>query len=1042
MSKRYARLRLWHCRGWLCGLLPLLCCQLLLAQQKQITGIVSDSASGTLTGVTVQVVGKSIGTQTDAKGSFHIAASPGETLAFRFIGYEEKRVVVGTQAVINVLLTSNTAGLSEVVVIGYGARQKKDLTGAVATLSSKQMQDLPVAGVDQKLTGQIPGVQVSTVSGTPGGGAAIKIRGSGSFGASSDPLFVIDGFPIAASFGQQASPLGFINPDDIDNITVLKDASSTAIYGSRGSNGVAIVTTKRGQKGKPLVQVNSYYGIQEVPQKGRPQMLNAREFAQFRKDIIVDDFASRGQTATDADIPEEYRNPEQYGEGTSWYNTVLRQAPQHNTTVSVSGGSENTRYYFSFGYFKQDGVLRYTGYDRYTVRANIESNIGRKVKIGLNLAPTYHTQAVNDFENGFTDVLTRSLWLSPLIPVTDKNGARTPYISSPGMFSAANPLNSLEYGATKIKSLTGLATAYAEYEIIPGLKAKGSFNVSYGNGSTFVFNPSFLGGVNNPPPSIPNSSQSKANGLNWLGEMLLTYDHTFHKDHSLNVVLGYTAQKSREDVLVINASNYPDDLIKPIGAAATIPSYSQDVQEWAILSYLGRVNYAYKDKYLFTATVRSDGSSRFGYNTRYGTFPSAAIAWRASEEPFLRQVSWLSDLKARLSYGLSGNYNIGNYTYMSNVVTNNYVLGNQIASGRATSSLSNPDLTWEESFQLDAGVDIGLFRNRISVTVDYYKRLTKGMLYNSEIPLSSGYTNVIINAGKVENHGLEVGVSSENMSGAFTWTTNANIAFNRNKVLALNDRNDPIYSGRSGEGSFTHITEVGKPVGLFYGYVVEGIYKDQDDLNKSPKHVTSVVGSIKYKDVDGNGVIEPVNDFAIIGDPNPKFVWGLTNNFSFKGIDLGIVLTGAQGGQVLKTANQYLQNIDGIFNTDRSVLNRWRSPQNPGDGKTPTTNGARVIYRDVNSSWVEDGSFMRIQNITLGYNLNKAWLQRTRFISRARIYASVQNLHTFTRYSGANPEVSRKTVSGNATSTALTPGEDFTNYPLARTYTLGINLSF
>lgn len=1014
-----------------------------IAQQKiTITGQVSDSASGPLVGVVVQIAGKATGTQTNATGQYTLQASPGDMLSFRFLGYDEKRIAVGSSTTINVQLQSTSSGLSEVVVIGYGTQQKKDMTGAIASINAKQLQDLPTAGLDQKLAGQVPGVQVSAVTGTPGGGAAIRIRGSGSIGAGSDPLYVVDGFPLSGSFDQQASPLNIINPDDIETMTVLKDASSTAIYGSRGANGVVVITTKHGQRGTPKVNLSMYTGFQQVPDKGKPKMLNAREFAQFRKDIITDDFASRGLTPTDADIPEPYRNPEQYGEGTNWYNTVLRTAPQQNLSLGVSGGSENTKYNFSFGYFNQDGVLRYTDYKRYTVRANIESKIGKKIKIGVDIAPTYSIQHVNNFENDFTDVLTQSLWLSPLIPVTDNTGKRTPYITSPGMFSAANPLNTLEFGDTKKTSFSGIGGVYGEYEIVNGLKARASFNVNYGNGTSFVFNPSILGGVNNPPPSIPNSSQQQANGLNWLSEMLLTYDKRFGKDHALNVVLGYTAQKERTQLLQIEASNYPDDLIQLIGAAATIPTYRQDVQEWAILSYLGRINYSYKDRYLFTGTVRSDGSSRFGTNNRYGTFPSGAFAWRASEEEFLKDVRWMSDLKLRVSYGLSGNYNIGNYTYMSNVNSTNYVFGGGVASGRSSTSLRNPNLTWEESSQLDAGVDLGLFKNRLSITADYYRRITKGMLYNSEIPLSSGYTNVIINSGKIENHGFEFGISSDNLSGALKWTTTANIAFNRNKVLALNEKNDPVYSGRSGEGSYTHITEVGKPIGLFYGYVVEGVYKDQNDLDKYPKNVTSVVGSIKYKDVDGNGVIEPVNDFDIIGDPNPKFIWGLTNRFEYKNLDLGIVLVGSQGGQIMKTSKQYLQNIDGIFNVDRSVLNRWRSPENPGDGVTPTTNGARVIYRDVNSTWIESGSFMRIQNISLGYNFSRKLLGSTKFISSARLYASVQNLATFTKYSGANPEVSRKTVSGNATTTALTPGEDFTNYPLARTYTLGINLSF
>jgi TonB-linked SusC/RagA family outer membrane protein len=1027
-----------------CLLLLNLCnSTLVLSQEINVTGKVTDKNDGSpIPGVTIKVKGTAGGTTTNSNGVYVLKTVGTAILTFSYIGYDALELPLAGKTTLDAQLIANNQRLDEVVVIGYGTTTKKDATGSVSTLSAVQMRDLPVSSVDQKLKGQIPGVQISTTTGTPGGGTSIKIRGSGSIGAGDNPLFVVDGYPISNTSGQVSNPLNVINPNDIESVTVLKDASSTAIYGSRGSNGVIVITTKQGARGEPVVNVSAYTGIQQVPQKGRPQMLNGTEFAQFRKDMIVDDFASRGLVATDADIPAAYRNPAQYGEGTNWYNEIIHDAPQTSLDASISGGSENSKYAFSIGYLNQEGTLRYTGFERYAIRMNTESKLGKKLRVGLSLAPTSSIQNLNSFESDFVDVLSRSLWLSPLVPVTDAAGNRTPYVLSPDMYAGPNPLNSLEFAGTKSKNFRGLGTAFAEYEIIKGLKARYSFNVDYINASSFVFNPSFVGGINAPPPVVPNSSTSKSNSFNWLSEALVTYDKSFGANHKLNAVLGYSAQQERLESINLFADNYPDDKIQTINAAAIISSFGEGVEKWSIISYLARLNYSYKDKYLFTATVRTDGSSRFGGNNRYGTFPSAAVAWRISEEEFMKKLPVVSDLKLRATYGLSGNFNIGNYTYITNIGSANYAFGGALASGRIPTSLNNPNLTWEESSQLDLGLDVGLMKDKIYFNLDYYRRITKGMLYNSEIPLSSGYSNAIINSGEIENSGYEFGITSKNIEGAFNWTTSANIAFNRNKVLALNDKNDPVYSGRSGEGSYQHITQVGRPVGEFYGYILQGVYRDQADLNNSPKHVTSVVGSVKYKDVDGNGIIEPVKDFAVIGSPQPDFTWGLTNNFGYKNFDLNVLMVGSQGGQILKTANQYLLNIDGIFNVDRKVLNRWRSPENPGDGMTPTTTGSRVIYRDVNSSWVESSSFMRIQNITLGYKFSEKWLASSKVIKGARIYSSVQNLATFTKYSGANPEVSRNTISGNAVSSALVPGEDFTNYPLPRTWILGVNLTF
>jgi TonB-linked SusC/RagA family outer membrane protein len=667
----------------------------------------------------------------------------------------------------------------------------------------------------------------------------------------------------------------------------------------------------------------------------------------------------------------------------------------------------------------------------------VEGTFFNKLKVGLNVAPSYSTQTLNDFERDFVDILAYSQWLSPIIPAKQADGSRTPYITSPGMFGSSNPLDWLQYAPGKTDLLSGIATATASYEFVPGLSLKYSFNVSYNSSNYFRFDPSYLvGPFQALPPDIPSSTTTKYTSTDWLSEILLTYDKTFG-NHKLNVVAGYTAQKDHWHGLSLNATNYPDDKVQTINAAALVTPNYDDIQEWSLLSYLARVNYNYKNKYLLTATVRSDGSSRFGANNRYGTFPSIGVGWNASEENFLKNVSWLNNLKIRGSYGRSGNFDIGNYTQVSNVGSNNYVFGGAIAPGRNASTLGNPNLTWEKAEQVDAGIDATMFNSRLAVTVDYYRRVTTSMLYNSQIALSSGYGSAIINAGKILNNGVEISVTSQNIrSHSFTWSTNFNIAFNHNEVLALNQNNDPILSGRSGEGSYTHITQVGHPIGQFFGYVWEGVYVDQADFDKSPKNATSVVGSIKYKDVDGNGIIEPVKDFAVIGTAQPDFVYGMTNNFTYGDFDFSFLISGSQGGQVYKKNNQYLHNIDGVFNVTKDVLNRWRSPDEPGNGRVPTTNGGRVLYRDISSLDIENGSFLRVRNITLGYNLPKSLMNKTNVFKGARIYAAVQNAFIFTNYTGANPDVNRN---GNS---ALEPGEDFTNYPLSRLYLLGINFSF
>jgi TonB-linked SusC/RagA family outer membrane protein len=1011
-------------------------------KRLDVSGRVVDKSGNPIPGATVRVKnGKSV-TITDGDGRFTLKdANSTDVLVITYQGYATRELSASANlSAIQLMDAENN--LSDVVVIGYGTAQKKDLTGSVSTLSTTQVKDLPVSSIDQKLIGQIAGVQISAPTGAPGGGVNVKIRGTGSITAGNNPLYVVDGFAISNSGGQAYNPLNVISPDDIESVTVLKDASSTAIYGSRGSNGVIVITTKRGKTGPPVVSVNSYIGSQEVPQKGRPNVLNGTEYAQFRKEMIEDDFASRGLVASEADIPVQFRNPAQYGAGTDWYDAALRTAMQNNIDVSIRGGSENTRYSASLGRLEQEGTIKYTDYKRYSVNFNIESDVSKKLKLGLSISPTGGIQNRNGFESGQRDILTRTLWLSPIVPITDAAGNRTVFITSPGAIGAGNPLNTLEFGSTKAKYFRGIGTAFAEYKIIDNLKARYSFNYDYSNNSSFVFNPNFVigeTGNQNPNLSIPSSNTAQNTTENWLSELTLSYDKSFGQDHRINAVVGYTAQQERYDGYSFGATNYPDNLIETINASTLLNGASAGIEKWSLLSYLARVNYTFKDKYLLTATVRSDGSSRFGANYRYGTFPSAAFAWRASEEAFLKNSSWISDLKVRASYGRTGNFNIPNYQYASSIGSSNYSFGGALANGRVSGSIANANLTWEKADELDLGFDMATFNNRVGLTFDYYNRITSSLLLNAELPSASGFSNSTVNLGKVRNRGFEVGISTKNLTGEFTWNTNANISINRNIVLELNpgNNNAPIYSGRSGGGYSTHKTEIGKPIGQFFGFQFDGLYRSAEELASQAKDGSSVVGSVRYKDIDGNGIIEAVKDFTVIGNAQPDFTYGLTNTFGYKNFDLNVLIVGSQGGQIMKTGNEFLTNTDGVFNVDRKVLDRWRSPENPGNGLAPTTVGGRTLYREVNSEWIEDASFLRIQNVSLGYNFKQKFIGSSSVIKALRLYTSVQNLVTFTKYSGANPEAGT-----NDGFSALTPGRDFTAYPLPRIITAGINMTF
>ena len=1010
-----------------------------IARQQEkitVTGTVKDDSGLPVAGVSVRVKDTESATSTDANGQFQIEMEPGQTLTFNSIGFTQNEMVIHQAGDQEITLQKSSEDITEVVVVGYGSQQRRDVTGSISAVSMKNVEGQAISSPDQALTGQISGVQVRTSNCTPGGGPRIQVRGIGAIGAGSQPLYVIDGFPVPSSSSERGNPLATINPNDIESMTVLKDASATAIYGSRGSNGVILINTKKGTSGKLQINVAASSGLQEVPKKGRPNMMNAQEFAQFRKEAIEDRIRfEEDREPTMDDIPEAYRNPSALGEGVDWYDEVTRVAPMSDLNVSFSGGNEHIRSFVSAGYLNQTGVMLNSGFDRFSIRANVEANVSEKLKIGVNIAPT-----LSYLEGGirgqgrdeFFEIAT------PVAQVYDENGDYIPYITSPGAFGNPNPVMYFNERTDQSSKLKMLMSTYAEYSILDNLKFKTTFNVDYEDESGESFRPSTIPNQNAPGLSIPSGAYWRGQYLNWANENTLTYDLTTDNGHSLNLLAGYSVQVQKNKSGNFNGTQFPDDDIQTLNAAARITG-GTNIEDWALISYLARANYAYDDRYMVTASIRADGSSRFGKDNRWGSFPSVAVGWRLSEEAFLEDQEWIDELKLRASYGRSGNFNIANYASVSNIGTANYVFGGGLAPGRTMNSLGNSFLGWERMKELNIGLDFSTWNNRLTFSANFYQRNTLDLLLNTPIPQSSGFATVTENRGDVENKGFEFSLSSANIvRDDFTWNTDFNISFNRNKVLSLGRSDDPIYSGQSSEQNFTNITRIGQPVGMIIGYVVDGIYQNEEDLERYASFPGAIPGNMRVRDVNGDGEITPNDDFDVIGNPYPDFTWGMTNTLGYKNFDFRMMMVGSIGQEMLRATRFYTDNLDGVFNVRKEVADRWRSEANPGSGLVPTTNGSgrgRVMYRDTHSLFIEKTDYLWIRNITVGYTIDKPVAG---VLNNLRIYANLQNPFLFTGYEG-NPEgtnMNRPDVG------ALVPGIDYSAYPVPRIYTLGLNFNF
>lgn len=1018
-------------------------------QKKTITGKITDVHGAPVIGANIIETGTTNGTVTDVDGNFVLNVEENATIRVSYIGYITQDTSSVGKTAINIVLQEDLESLEELVVIGYGIVRKKDLTGSVAQLGNKSFKDLRVSHPTEAMAGKLAGVQIQQVGGQPGQSATIRVRGSGSITASSAPLYVVDGYPL----GEQN--LNMVNPNDIESIEVLKDASASAIYGSRAANGVVLITTKSGKQGRTNVSLDMYWGMQDVTKK--LDLMDAQEFIEFSREAFnnhyLDDFPNASINDPVGSRPSgyRYRYPAFYddasyvaslGEGTDWQDEIFRTSPVQNYQLSVSGGSEKSKFLLSLGYFDQEGIIINSNYKRYSARAKIDSELNNWLKVGINVAPSYNNANKTTQGHWAGDgVVNAALATSPAVPVRNEDGtwaSQAMYaVASDGLTGVPNAV-ALTHIRNYNTNLSLFTNGYVEISPLRNLHIKSTIGTDIREYRNEYFRPSTIpdnGNVAPLPSTKRRASETSYESLNWLNENTITYFGSWDK-HEVDVLAGITAQKNLYRYSQATGSDFPNDKIQTINNA-TVKSSTSSRASWTLLSYLARVNYRFNNKYYFTGSIRADGSSRFGSNNRYGYFPSASVAWRISQENFMKDASWLTDLKIRASYGTTGNNNIGDYAAIGIMQNSNYVLGTgtgNIVNGASKRSFSNLDLTWEKTRQTDIGIDVSTLNNQLSLSVDYYNRLTTDLLMNVDIPTITGFSNAMQNIGKMRNRGVEITVTGIPFNSRdFTWDISGNLSINRNKVLALGPTGDPVF-GDGGAGT-THITMIGEPIGAFYGYRMIGIFMTEEELDKYPHFSNTRVGDVKFEDVNEDGKIN-ADDRTILGNNMPDFTWGLINSFSFGNFDASFSLQGVVGNEVLHLGRRFYTQGEGNQNQLREMLNRWQYVSNPGNGLIPRANSQPTGQNNaISSRWVEDGSFLRLNNFSLGYTLPSSFTKKYH-LHQARIYIAIQNLFTISNYSGYNPETSFR--EDNATAS----GADYGMYPLYRTYTLGVNLTF
>jgi TonB-linked SusC/RagA family outer membrane protein len=1004
------------------------------AQGMQVKGKVSASDGSGIPGVSISEKGTRNGVVTSADGNYTIQVSSGANavLVFSSVGMTSITESVRSRAILNVTMSDNLQQLSEVVVVGYGSQRKQDITSAVSVIGMKDIGEQPATNVNQMLQGRAAGVAVKQKSGVPGGAFEVRVRGIGSLGAGSDPLYVIDGFAVGTSVGQN------FNPNDVESISILKDAASTAIYGARGSNGVVLINTKNAKEGKVNINFTLDHGIQNIPQSRRTPVLNGVEFAQFKKEIFEDNFRYfKGKEPSIEDVPLGFRYPEQTKHSTDWFGAILNNnAPYTDANLTISSGKGTIKSMFSVGYFKEAGSIVNTDYERVSIRSNLGGQVTKFLNVGLNVNGTVTKQNIANTD-GRSALVGGALLMDPREPIYNADGSMRPYIGGlDGAFGFPNPLFLLQNVTRRRNIADILANAFAEFTILPSLKFRTSANTKLNYNAFKEYVPSTIGasvatGQAGAPPRIATARDITDRLFNYSFDQLLTFNPNIGEDQKVDALVGFTSQE--ENVYGIDASGntFPDDLVRYIGAAS-IRSANSYENGWTLLAYFARANYSYKDKYLLSASFRREGSSRFGQFNKFGDFPAASIGWRISEESFMKDISFINDMKLRASWGVTGNNNIGNYPSLAFVGINNYILNNSFAPGKVISSFANSSLKWEKSDQLDLGLDLSILNNKLTFTFEYYRKLTNDMLLPVSIPSVSGFTTSLDNIGQVENKGVELSLDYRSNLGPVNFRSNFNITANRSTVLAINGANNILWYGNFYGGY--NVMKVGRPIGMIYGYKKMGIFNNQAEIDAWARQDGVIPGGMKFADTNGDGVVSyDTQDMVEIGNPNPDFTWGWTSSADYRGFDINVLFTGAQNFDIYRNIEASTMNMDGVFNVLTKAKDRWRSQSNPGSNpNAKNSQGGTNFFkwsRESSERYVYDGSHIWLKSVTLGYTLPKL----KSVFSDARIFFTANNLFLFTNYPGNNPDAG---VRGN---TEL--NNDDESYPVPRTLAVGIKIN-
>ncbi|MCS2341396.1 TonB-dependent receptor [Bacteroides uniformis] len=992
-----SRLRMMVC---LIGMLLPMC---IFAQQITVQGVVKDQTGETVIGASVMEKGTTNGTITGIDGDFSLNMSSNGTLVVSFVGYKTQEVQVKGQKQLQVVLSEDAEMLDEVVVIGYGTMKKSDLTGAVSSIGNKDIKDSPVSNLGQAIQGKISGVQIVD-AGKPGDNVSIKIRGLGSIN-NCDPLVVIDGVPTDLG-------LSSLNMADVERLDVLKDASATAIYGSRGANGVVMITTKRGTEGKGKLAVSANYSFQNATNV--PSLLNAAQYAELSNDMMV----NSGRNPN-----PEWANPSELGAGTDWMDELLRTGVMQNYTVSYSGGNEKSHYYVSGGFLDQSGIVKSVNYRRFTFQSNSDAQVLKWLKFSNNITFSADTKKSGSYNIG------DALKALPIYPVKNEDGSWSgPDGNSEWYGSTRNPIGPTELNKSQTDGYNFLANLTAELTFTKWLKFKSTF----GYDAKFWFIDNFTPKYNWKPTPTEETSRYKSDNksFTYLWDNYFLFDHTFAEKHRVGLMAGMSAQWNTNDYLNAQKNVFMFDNVHEMDNGEEMYAIGGNETEWALLSYMARVNYSYEDRYLLTATIRRDGSSRFGKKHRWGTFPSVSVAWCASQEKWFPKNDYINDLKVRAGYGVTGSQaSVGNYSYLASYNTSVYPFG--ISSGNQTalvsSTLANPYIHWEEVAQTNIGFDASLFNSRVMFSFDAYLKETRDMLVKASIPITSGFedtTTTYTNAGKVRNQGIEMSLHTINLTGELGWETNLTATYNKNKIKDLNS--DVPYYINQINNSYVTMLAKDYPINVFYGYVTDGIFQNQSEVNTHAVQPGAEPGDIRFRDLNNDGVIND-SDRTVIGNPNPSWLFSMNNSLSYKGFELSVFLQGIAGNKIYNANNIDNTGMAAAYNQTTDVLKRWQ-------GEGTSNSMPRAVFGDPNQNtrvsdrFVENGSYLRLKNITLSYTFPKQWLQKAQ-IENARLSLSCENVATITGYSGFDPEVGIN-------------GIDQNRYPISRTFSLGLNFNF